>query len=301
MKEYNGLEYNDDYTKCIKIKNKKLEVVELHPNTKIIGTHAFANTNIKEVILNEGLETINDRAFYDCELLEKINFPASLKEIKEDAFCYTELKTIDLSKCDKLTVLKDCAFYHCTEATNLILPPKIKYIPIQCFKFANFETIDFPDSLEVIDKEAFRSCERLKLFNTKNVKIIESSAFAECIRLKEIIFNESLKEIDSHAFSYCISLTEANLSKTKLKKLKNYIFDECKNLEKIILPESIETLEEYCLCNTKVKSINLLFPKEIKNLNTKITINNPTLDDLLKDKSFKELNAWYNENMYKER
>ena len=46
---------------------------------------------MKEVKLPSTIKTIGANAFYNCKKLVKINFPASLKEIGKDAFCWTEI------------------------------------------------------------------------------------------------------------------------------------------------------------------------------------------------------------------
>ena len=51
----------------------------------------FRNFNMKEVKLPSTIKTIGANAFYNCKKLVKINFPASLKEIGKDAFCWTEI------------------------------------------------------------------------------------------------------------------------------------------------------------------------------------------------------------------
>ena len=46
-----------------------------------LGESAFEKLNIKQIILPEGIRYINDKAFNDCHLLEKINIPKSVKYI----------------------------------------------------------------------------------------------------------------------------------------------------------------------------------------------------------------------------
>ncbi|WP_044329502.1 leucine-rich repeat domain-containing protein, partial [Metamycoplasma hominis] len=63
---------------------------------KEIGERAFSGCeNLKEVILNKGLEKIGARAFYDTKI-EFITIPGSVKEIGESAFfgCWNLKKVI---------------------------------------------------------------------------------------------------------------------------------------------------------------------------------------------------------------
>ncbi|OKL23691.1 hypothetical protein BRO51_01285, partial [Metamycoplasma hominis] len=55
-------------------------------SVKEIGESAFYGcANLKEVILNEGLEKIGAETFYDTKI-ESITIPGSVKEIGESAF-----------------------------------------------------------------------------------------------------------------------------------------------------------------------------------------------------------------------
>ncbi|MDE6731673.1 MAG: leucine-rich repeat domain-containing protein [Oscillospiraceae bacterium] len=58
-----------------------LEKIEIPSSVKVISKGSFWHcANLKEVILNEGIEEIMP-AFLDCQSLEKINLPASIKNI----------------------------------------------------------------------------------------------------------------------------------------------------------------------------------------------------------------------------
>ena len=46
-----------------------------------LGESAFEKLSIKQITLSEGLRYINDKAFKDCQFLEKINIPKSVKYI----------------------------------------------------------------------------------------------------------------------------------------------------------------------------------------------------------------------------
>ena len=66
MIEYNNLLYEDNTFKiCTGSKNKDIEILDFHPNTKEIGNYAFSGCiNIKEVILPEGIKKNRERCFF---------------------------------------------------------------------------------------------------------------------------------------------------------------------------------------------------------------------------------------------
>ena len=78
------------------------EEVNGYPVT-VIGGEAFCNTSVKKVVLPETIEYIESLAFGNCQSLEEINFPESLKCIGYDAFSYTNLKDIKIN-CPELII-----------------------------------------------------------------------------------------------------------------------------------------------------------------------------------------------------
>ena len=60
---------------------------------KVIGAYAFAAcTNLEELILEEGVETIEDWAFISCNI-KSISLPQSLRSVGNNAFLGNEIKT----------------------------------------------------------------------------------------------------------------------------------------------------------------------------------------------------------------
>lgn len=68
------------------LKNKKELEVEVPSYIVTIGENAFAGSDVIGVTLPEGLLKIEKGAFQNCQSLEKINFPSTLRIIEDDAF-----------------------------------------------------------------------------------------------------------------------------------------------------------------------------------------------------------------------
>lgn len=69
-----------------KLKNKSEIIVTVPSCVSVIGDEAFAETDILEITLSEGLVKIGNRAFANCRDLDKINFPKTLHMIGDEAF-----------------------------------------------------------------------------------------------------------------------------------------------------------------------------------------------------------------------
>ncbi len=59
-------------------------------SVKEIGTRCFYHAKIKELTFNEGLQKIDDEAFFWCDGLSEITFPSTLKELGSETFGYAK-------------------------------------------------------------------------------------------------------------------------------------------------------------------------------------------------------------------
>lgn len=116
--------------------------------------------------LPKSIKSIGEWAFFDCELLEKI----------------------DLSECEKLETIGDGAFKYCSSLKETKLPKSITAIGESAFSSCGqLEKINLSecDKLERIDDEAFKECEALNdsflasYFKRKEEKKIEEKRLKE--------------------------------------------------------------------------------------------------------------------------
>jgi len=112
--------------------NKEIKGVEIPSTVKIIDAEAFSLcTNLKKVVLPEGLLTMGENAFYGCKSLEHIIIPGSLKEIPKGAFLNcTNLKQLEIQ--NGTEIIGEEAFNN-TALENIILPASIKKIKTGAF------------------------------------------------------------------------------------------------------------------------------------------------------------------------
>ena len=125
-----------------------------HPNTAAIELHACAgNKNLKEIILPEGLTSINSYAFQNSGL-EKLTLPSSLSHTGYYAFSSCPLQELTLS--EGILHISDYSFQGCSQLTEVTIP----------------------DSIQTIGSRAFYNCSSLKTITLgNNVQHIKDSAF----------------------------------------------------------------------------------------------------------------------------
>lgn len=203
---------------------------------------------VTEVIIPEGVKTVERRAFSNCENISSIFIPHSVKEID---CCF------DSGGCMALTeILVDEANPYFT-SRNGILYDKKKTALFRCPSGIKSETFVIPDSVEEIGDDAFRSCIHLKeiiIPDTVNyigydafcgccsmtaIKLpsnpysILESAFMACRRLEEIVIPDGIDGILSHAFEGCDALRKITLGKDVYEL--NYMSFTARNLEEIVV------------------------------------------------------------------
>lgn len=102
----------------------------IFPSTliKICGNGFLNCSNLTEVVLPEGFNTLGDHAFKNCTSLKKVTFPSSLTNFELQgsewgyAFEGAAVEEVDLSKCILLSDLGTGTFYNCNNLTKAYLP-----------------------------------------------------------------------------------------------------------------------------------------------------------------------------------
>lgn len=151
----------------------------------ISGTGAIANkgefvynTNIKKVIINEGITEIADQLFSGSSNLESISLPQSLEIIGSLQFkdCIS-LKEIIIPP--NVKEIKTMQFYGCSALSKVTLNEGLEEIGNQAFKQCySITEITIPDSVKTIRAFAFGSDNQLtNIHGLNGVTLIEQYGF----------------------------------------------------------------------------------------------------------------------------
>lgn len=185
------------------------ETVEVPKGTTIIADGAFrGQTDLRELILPEGLRIIAWTAFCDCQALETVRWNDDLEEIGDSAFSSsTSLKEAILP--ENLRTLGRSAFEN-SGIETVCLPEGLTYISDSCFyNCRQLKAVELPETMETIGDAAFLCCTALEeLTLPDSVRRISNDAFHKCTSLKYISLPEALRELDKTALSECDQLEE---------------------------------------------------------------------------------------------
>ncbi len=120
---------------------------------------------IATLVIEDGVTSIGDYAFYDCSRITKTTIPNSIKTIGSNAFLNCSgLKSFVVP--GSVTAVGDFAFYDCSNLASLTLTEGVE--TIGQFAFCNntgLTVVAIPTSLQIIGDGAFNYCTGLKTVN----------------------------------------------------------------------------------------------------------------------------------------
>ena len=159
---------------------------------KAIGPEAFArHAYLAFLELPEGLESIVDSAFYNCETLGRVRFPSTLKTIGSNAF-YNAYKSSVL-ELTSVESIGDYAFYFAGLKGSLELPEGLKSIGENAFEACTNmgANLYLPSTLESIGSNAFKGDYNIQyiVLESPTAPMLGENVFAGCDYLYDIDLN----------------------------------------------------------------------------------------------------------------
>ena len=241
-----------------------LKTIIIPGTVKVIGANAFSNNQtLEKIIIEDGVEKIESEAFFRCINLKEIIMPDSITQIDRGIlmYCYN-LKNVRLS--ENLKILSSYTLHDCRELEIIKIPNNIERIGDEVFYNCNkLKEIKIPAKTTYISNNAISGCtslENIDLSDNKNF-IYENGILMPKTK-DDILFMSDKKLKESNIFKIPEGI------KTYSKVISNY-----NNIDTIVLPQSLEKLENYQVS---------IFPTSVKNIkitegNTNFKVINNTL------------------------
>lgn len=295
-----------------------LWVIDFETNVLTIsGTGAMSNyssssaspwyiyfSNIKTVIIEDGVTSVGDYAFYDFSNIITVTLPNSVAVIGDYAFynCYA-LNTVyypgTVEEWNKVSVGSD----NKTLTNNLIVESNSDrpiYIGGSCgedinyvlyvdgelsisgsgdmFDYANYYAVPWyskyekitkitiGDDVTYIGRNAFRNCRKITSVSIPDsVKSIGDCAFEACYSLTNVILGNNTTNIGRFAFYDCRNLKKVMLG-NNLTSIGYAAFGGCTNLIRIDIPKGVALIDSYAfMCCYNLRSI--IIPKSVTFIN----------------------------------
>mgnify|MGYP004613338679 CR=1 FL=1 len=235
-----------------------LEKINIPNGVENIPSRMLSNcTNLNEIILPNTVKNINWAAFEFCGKIEKITIPESVTYIADGAFGNMKnLNEIVIDEKNNYYVFKDKMLLTKNEeelvdvlqnATILNIPDTVKVFKQDCFETTiNIEELTIPSSVIEI-KGGLPS-------NLKKITVKDGNT-----KFKSV--NGNLYDSDVKTLiRYVTNEKEVTLPDT-VETLKQRCFREQTNIENLILPETLQKIEEFTIMDLKIKE--LFIPKNV--------------------------------------
>ena len=229
------------------------------------GSYPWDTKNsVKKVIINSGVTSIGDNAFYACTALTSVTIPNSVTSIGEGAFIgCSGLTSITIP--NSVTSIGEHAFsmipnieYYGTATGSpwgarsvngyvegyLVYANDSKTTLLACFAAAE-GIITIPNSVTNIGDNVFVYCSGLTNITIPNsVTSIGEYAFENCSGLTNITIPNSVTSIGEYAFENCRGLTSITISNS-VTSIEEGAFEGCSGLTSITIPNSVTSIGNY--------------------------------------------------------
>ena len=226
---------------------------------------AYNNLNVKKIVIEDGVTSIGDDAFYNCSNLTSITIPKNVTSIGNLVFygCnsltsitipdgVTSIGNFAFAFCrnltgitipDSVTSIGDDAFYNCSNLTSITIPKNVTSIRNSVFEnCSSLTSITIPDSVTSIGEWAFLNCNSLTSITIPDrVTSIGDDAFYGCASLTSITIPDSVTSIGDDAFYGCASLTSITIPDS-VTSIGKYTFKNCSSLTSITIPDSVTSI-----------------------------------------------------------
>ena len=256
-------------------------------NAYSIKSPACDNSNIKNVVIEDGITSIGSFAFYGCSLtniripgsvtsigncaiedcmsLTSVTIPGSVSSIGEYAFRDCRNLT-DATILDGVTSIENRAFWGCSSLTSVTIPNSVTNIGESAFWNCNkLTSVTIPDGVTSIEDLVFSSCYSLTSITIPNsVTSIGNRAFRSCTKLTSITIPDGVISIGNFAFSGCNELTSITIPDS-VTSIGDSAFEECRILTSISIPDSVTSIGGNVFKNcTRLKTISLSCKSSLK-------------------------------------
>ena len=226
-------------------------------------------TQIKKVVIGNGVTSIGNSAFGGCSNLADVSIPKTVTKIGSDAFnCCYSLTSITLP--DNLTSLGTRVFYKCN-LQEITIPDRVSIIPDYGFyNNLNLQSVTLGNGTAEIRQYAFGNCNSLaQITIPANASYIESTAFYGCTGLTDIFVDEgnaSFCDVDGVVYSKdlkTLKLYPAGSPRTSYEvpdgvtTIAICAFYRCQNVTSITLPGSLTSIsnDAFAECTARLKDV----------------------------------------------
>lgn len=206
--------------------------------TEVGDDFATENESILSLTIDNGIDSIGDRAFKSCPNLKTINVAQSVTQV--GAECFYGCTALEVFNNHGIVNLSSKSFAECENLKEISIESLVSLGEGTFFNCKKLSDCYLPN-ITSIAKAAFQSCLSLEEYNIPStVKSIGESAFEGCSAISSIVIPNNVLELGHGAFKDCISLSSISIG-SGLTYLP-WVFEGCTNLSDIRIEDATTTL-----------------------------------------------------------
>ena len=212
------------------------------------------NTEIKELVIPDGVTSIGSRAFYGCSGLTSVTIGNGVTSIGQYAFrnC-SGLTSVTIG--NSVTSIGQDAFSGCSGLTSITIPNSVTSIGSSAFyRCSGLTSVTIGNSVTSIGQDAFSGCSGLTSVTIPNsVTSIEWNAFSGCSGLSSVTIGNGVTSIRGFAFSGCSGLTSITIPNS-VTSIGSGAFNGCSGLSSITVAQGNTKYDSRDNCNAIIES-----------------------------------------------
>jgi len=262
-----GVLFNKNQSRLIRFPQSRFETYTIPDTVEIIEDHAFADSRVLDRLnFGSSVKKISDYAFENCDGLSLLNLPDSLESVAPTAFdgC-TYLRSLHVSSNNQ---------YFFTDSDGVLFDKNLKIlIRYPPARFGDTYTI--LSSVNTIGQNAFMGAKNLETITIPNSVVkIEDFAFAQCNQLTSVSIPYSVKYMTGYAFSNCAVLESIKVDAKNMffSSIEDVLYDKngttllqypCGREPHYTIPDKTEEIGEFAFGSCK-RLNSVTVPKSVK-------------------------------------
>ena len=218
------------------------------------------NSAVVCVVIQDGVASIGNYAFYNCTNLTNITISDSVTSIGSGAFAYcASLTSVTIP--DSVTGLGEGPFAYCTKLASVSIGNGVNGVNKYAFRdCASLKSITIPKNVTSFSNYAFYNCTNLKIVKytgdiaswlkisfgrngdyATNPLFYGASLYLNDEIATDIVIPDTVTKINNNTFSGCMSLTSITIP-SSVTSIGGGAFERCTSLASVTIPDSVTSI-----------------------------------------------------------
>lgn len=221
------------YAQHLYLNGAEVKELVIPDGVKTINNRAFISCQgLRTVTIPKSVTNINYRAFYNCDNLNTVNIEGNGTDIASNAFadCYN-LNTLNIT--GSITSLGEYAFNGCNRLNKVDITDLAAWCKMTVNAYSN--PLDYAGQLWV------NGTKITDLVIPNGVTAINGGVFSHFSGLKSVSIPSSVTSIGNGAFQYCSNLESVSIPNS-VTSIGYNAFINCSALKSVVMPNSVTSI-----------------------------------------------------------